>query len=31
LMFLLVDPAWDNVRADPRFAAAVQRLGLEGS
>jgi serine/threonine-protein kinase len=28
LVFLKVDTAWDRVRADPRFAAAVQRVGL---
>jgi tetratricopeptide (TPR) repeat protein len=28
LMFLLVDPAWDNVRRDARFGAAVHRLGI---
>jgi serine/threonine protein kinase/TolB-like protein len=28
LVFLKVDPAWAKVRDDPRFAAAVQRVGL---
>ncbi len=28
LMLLRVDPAWDSVRADPRFDAVVRRLGI---
>jgi TolB-like protein len=28
LVFLNVDQAWDNVRADPRFLEAVKRVGL---
>ena len=28
LVFLKVDRAWDNVRDDPRFAAAVSKVGL---
>jgi TolB-like protein/aminoglycoside phosphotransferase (APT) family kinase protein len=28
LVFLKVDRAWDSVRDDPRFGAAVQRVGL---
>ena len=28
LVFLKVDRAWDGVRDDPRFAAAVKRVGL---
>ena len=28
LVFLNVDRAWDNVRKDPRFVAAVARVGL---
>jgi TolB-like protein len=28
LVFLKVDTAWDNVRSDPRFAAAIKRIGL---
>jgi TolB-like protein/tRNA A-37 threonylcarbamoyl transferase component Bud32 len=28
LVFLKVDRAWDAVRADPRFLAAVERVGL---
>jgi TolB-like protein/tRNA A-37 threonylcarbamoyl transferase component Bud32 len=28
LVFLKVDRAWDTVRADPRFAEAVRRVGL---
>ena len=28
LMLLKVDPAWDSVRADPRFEAVVRRLGI---
>ena len=28
LSLLKVDPAWESVRADPRFAAVVQRLGI---
>jgi tetratricopeptide (TPR) repeat protein len=28
LVFLNVDPAWEAIRHDPRFAAAVERVGL---
>ena len=28
LVFLNVDDSWDNIRDDPRFAAAVERVGL---
>jgi TolB-like protein/thioredoxin-like negative regulator of GroEL len=28
LMLLKVDPAWDSVRTDPRFAAVVRRIGI---
>ena len=28
LSLLKVDQAWDSVRADPRFAAVVRRVGI---
>jgi hypothetical protein len=28
LVFLNVDRAWDDIRGDPRFGAAVRRVGL---
>ena len=28
VVLLRVDPAWDEVRGDPRLAAAVARVGL---
>jgi TolB-like protein/tRNA A-37 threonylcarbamoyl transferase component Bud32/tetratricopeptide (TPR) repeat protein len=28
LIMLKADPAWDSVRADPRFAAVVRRVGI---
>jgi TolB-like protein/Tfp pilus assembly protein PilF len=28
LVFLKVDPAWEAVRSDPRFAVAIKRVGL---
>jgi serine/threonine-protein kinase len=28
LVFLKVDPAWDKLRGDPRFAEAVKRVGI---
>jgi serine/threonine-protein kinase len=31
LVFLKVDRSWDAVRADPRFVAAVRRVGLPGA
>ncbi len=30
LVFLRVDSSWDAVRRDPRFEAAIQRVGLPG-
>ena len=29
LVFLNVDRAWDSIRADPRFAAIVAKVGLD--
>jgi hypothetical protein len=29
LSLLKVDQAWDSVRADPRFAAIVRRVGMK--
>jgi hypothetical protein len=28
LALLKVDPAWDSVRADPRFAAVIRKIGI---
>ena len=28
LVFLKVDRAWDRIRADPRFASFVRRVGI---
>ena len=28
LVFLKVDRAWDAIRGDPRFLAAIRRVGL---
>ncbi len=31
LVFLNIDRAWDGIRSDPRFKAAVRQVGLPGS